>query len=116
MAVRDRGLSYDVRVRSNRICQAIRLAERFPDLPQVLDRAGKPSIASGELADREGQLRLLAVIPARGPGHDRPHPAHLTHLVHLRPKQPRRTPATPCTHVNPLLTIGVHTEGTLTSP
>jgi predicted TIM-barrel fold metal-dependent hydrolase len=62
-AVRDRGLCYDVLVRSHQLDQAIRLAERFPDLPQVLDHAGKPSIADGELADWEGQLRLLAAHP-----------------------------------------------------
>ncbi|MER6077910.1 amidohydrolase family protein [Streptomyces sp. NPDC001833] len=59
-AVRDRGLRYDVLVRSHQLDQAIRLAERFPDLPQVLDHAGKPSIADGELADWQLQLRTLA--------------------------------------------------------
>ncbi|MFE2061121.1 amidohydrolase family protein [Streptomyces sp. NPDC059467] len=59
-AVRDRGLRYDVLVRSHQLDQAIRLAGRFPDLPQVLDHAGKPSIAEGELADWQRQLRTLA--------------------------------------------------------
>ncbi|MFF4728666.1 amidohydrolase family protein [Streptomyces mirabilis] len=62
-AVRDRGLCYDVLVRSHQLDQAIRLAERFPDLPQVLDHAGKPPIADGELADWEHQLCLLAAHP-----------------------------------------------------
>jgi predicted TIM-barrel fold metal-dependent hydrolase len=62
-AVRDRGLCYDVLVRSHQLDQAIRLAERFPDLPQVLDHAGKPPIAHGELADWENQLCLLAAHP-----------------------------------------------------
>ncbi|MFB8131251.1 amidohydrolase family protein [Streptomyces mirabilis] len=62
-AVRDRGLCYDVLVRSHQLDQAIRLAERFPDLPQVLDHAGKPPIADGELADWEDQLCLLAAHP-----------------------------------------------------
>jgi L-fuconolactonase len=62
-AVRDRGLCYDVLVHSHQLDQAIRLAERFPDLPQVLDHAGKPPIAQGELADWEGRLRLLAGHP-----------------------------------------------------
>ncbi|WP_327312566.1 amidohydrolase family protein [Streptomyces sp. NBC_01235] len=62
-AVRDRGLCYDVLVRSHQLDQAIRLAERFPDLPQVLDHAGKPLIGDGELADWEHQLRLLAAHP-----------------------------------------------------
>ncbi|MFE1989463.1 amidohydrolase family protein [Streptomyces mirabilis] len=62
-AVRDRGLCYDVLVRSHQLDQAIRLAERFPDLPQVLDHAGKPPIADGELADWEHQLCRLAAHP-----------------------------------------------------
>ncbi|MGW3130378.1 amidohydrolase family protein, partial [Streptomyces sp. NPDC001123] len=62
-AARDRGLSYDVLVRSHQLDQAIRLAERFPDLPQVLDHAGKPPIADGDLADWGRQVRLLAAHP-----------------------------------------------------
>ncbi|MFD7608009.1 amidohydrolase family protein [Streptomyces mirabilis] len=62
-AVQDRGLCYDVLVRSHQLDQAIRLAERFPDLPQVLDHAGKPPIADGELADWEHQLCRLAAHP-----------------------------------------------------
>ncbi|WP_369231008.1 amidohydrolase [Streptomyces sp. R21] len=62
-AARDRGLCYDVLVRSHQLDQAIRLAERFPGLPQVLNHAGKPSITAGELADWERQLRLLAAHP-----------------------------------------------------
>ena len=62
-AVRDRGLSYDVLVRSPQLDQATRLAERFPELPQVLDHAGKPPIARGELADWRRQVRQLAAHP-----------------------------------------------------
>ncbi|MGQ4386186.1 amidohydrolase family protein [Streptomyces sp. SAS_270] len=62
-AARDHGLCYDVLVRNHQLDQAIRLAERFPDLPQVLDHAGKPSIADGELTEWESQLRLLAAHP-----------------------------------------------------
>jgi L-fuconolactonase len=58
--VRDRGLSYDVLVHSHQLDQAINLAERFPDLPQVLDHAGKPDIARRELADWRRQVRRLA--------------------------------------------------------
>ncbi len=59
-AVEKRGLGYDVLVRSHQLDQAIRLAERFPGLPQVLDHAGKPDLAGGELADWESRLRQLA--------------------------------------------------------
>jgi L-fuconolactonase len=59
-AARDRGLSYDVLVRSHQLDQAIRLAERFPDLPQVLNHAGKPHIARRELADWRRQVQRLA--------------------------------------------------------
>ncbi|MFF4253782.1 amidohydrolase family protein [Streptomyces sp. NPDC001663] len=62
-AVQDRGLCYDVLVRSHQLDQAIRLAERFPDLPQVLNHAGKPAIAGRELADWERRLRRLAGHP-----------------------------------------------------
>ncbi|MFD5462602.1 amidohydrolase family protein [Kitasatospora sp. NPDC127059] len=59
-AVRDRGLGYDVLVRSHQLDQASRLAERLPDLPLVLDHAGKPDIARGELGEWEQRLRRLA--------------------------------------------------------
>jgi L-fuconolactonase len=57
---RDRGLSYDVLVRSHQLDQAINLAERFPDLPQVLNHAGKPHIVRRELADWRRQVQRLA--------------------------------------------------------
>ncbi|MFF7735773.1 amidohydrolase family protein [Streptomyces sp. NPDC007984] len=62
-AVRDHGLGYDVLIRSHQLPQAIRLAEAVPDLRIVLDHAGKPPIAGGDLTDWEGQIRLLAKHP-----------------------------------------------------
>ncbi|MFE9425984.1 amidohydrolase family protein [Kitasatospora sp. NPDC006697] len=62
-AVRDRGLGYDVLVRSHQLDQAVRLAERFPDLPQVLDHAGKPDLVRGERGEWERGLRRLAAHP-----------------------------------------------------
>ncbi|SNY25098.1 amidohydrolase family protein [Paractinoplanes atraurantiacus] len=59
-AARQRGLAYDLLIRSHQFPQAIRLAERLPELPMVLDHAGKPPIAAGDLADWERQLRRLA--------------------------------------------------------
>ncbi|WP_406396456.1 amidohydrolase family protein [Streptomyces sp. NBC_00882] len=61
--VRDHGLSYDVLIHSHQLGQAIRLAERFPDLPQVLNHAGKPDIARGELIDWQHQMHRLAGHP-----------------------------------------------------
>ncbi|MET9913410.1 amidohydrolase family protein [Streptomyces sp. NPDC006476] len=62
-AARDRGLRYDVLVRDHQLGQAIRLAERFPDLPQVLNHAGKPDIARGDIAEWERRMRQLAGHP-----------------------------------------------------
>ncbi|GAA1189181.1 putative TIM-barrel fold metal-dependent hydrolase [Kitasatospora gansuensis] len=62
-AVEARGLGYDVLVRSHQLDQAARLAERFPGLPQVLNHAGKPDIAGGDLGEWESRLRRLAGHP-----------------------------------------------------
>lgn len=62
-AVRDRGLGYDILIGSHQFSQAIRLAARIPDLPLVLDHAGKPPIARRDLADWERQVRRLAGHP-----------------------------------------------------
>ncbi|MBK6012843.1 amidohydrolase [Streptomyces sp. MBT53] len=62
-ATRDRGLRYDVLVRAHQLHQAIRLAEHFPDLPQVLDHAGKPDLARQDIADWERGIRQLATHP-----------------------------------------------------
>ncbi|NNN30780.1 amidohydrolase family protein [Streptomyces sp. S3(2020)] len=62
-AVSERGLGYDVLIRSHQFAQAIRLAGRLPDLPLVLDHAGKPPIAKHELTDWEQQMRLLSGHP-----------------------------------------------------
>ncbi|MFF4503380.1 amidohydrolase family protein [Streptomyces sp. NPDC001401] len=62
-AVAERGLGYDVLIRSHQLPQAIRLAERLPELPLVLDHAGKPPIVRRELTDWAQQLRMLARHP-----------------------------------------------------
>lgn len=59
-AVGERGLGYDVLIGPHQLPQAIRLAQRLPELPLVLDHAGKPPIAQGELADWEQRVRTLA--------------------------------------------------------
>ncbi|MFF4488793.1 amidohydrolase family protein [Streptomyces sp. NPDC001544] len=62
-AVQDRGLGYDVLIRSHQFPQAIRLAQRFPDLPLVLDHAGKPPIGRHSLTDWAREIRVLAGRP-----------------------------------------------------
>jgi L-fuconolactonase len=62
-AVRERGLAYDVLVRAHQLPSAVRLAERHPELPLVLDHAGKPSIADGDLVDWEKWVLRLAAHP-----------------------------------------------------
>ncbi|WP_037681529.1 amidohydrolase [Streptomyces griseus] len=59
-AVGGRGLAYDLLVRSHQFPQAIRLADRFPELPLVLDHAGKPPIAEHDLDGWERNVRRLA--------------------------------------------------------
>jgi L-fuconolactonase len=62
-AVGERGLGYDLLIRSHQFPQAIRLAERLPGLPLVLDHAGKPPIARQDLDDWERGVRRLAAHP-----------------------------------------------------
>lgn len=62
-AVLARDLAYDVLVRDRQLPSAVRLAEDHPDLPLVLDHAGKPPVADGELGEWEKQIRRLAARP-----------------------------------------------------
>ncbi|MEU6261301.1 amidohydrolase family protein [Streptomyces sp. NPDC047043] len=62
-AVEQRGLAYDILVRAHQLPSAVRLAERHPELRLVLDHAGKPPLAEGDLADWEKHLRRLAAHP-----------------------------------------------------
>ncbi|MHC5908241.1 amidohydrolase family protein [Streptomyces sp. S6] len=62
-AVQERGLGYDVLVRDRQLPQAVRLAQRFPGLPLVLDHAGKPDLRGGDLIDWTRRIRELAAFP-----------------------------------------------------
>ena len=54
-----RGLRYDVLVH-HQLPQAVRLAQRNPQLRLVLDHAGKPPLAGGDLRQWEQHIRQLA--------------------------------------------------------
>jgi predicted TIM-barrel fold metal-dependent hydrolase len=62
-AVLERDLAYDVLVYAHQLPSAVKLAGDHPDLPLVLDHAGKPSVADGELGEWERQIRRLAAQP-----------------------------------------------------
>ncbi|MFF3488241.1 amidohydrolase family protein [Streptomyces sp. NPDC002701] len=62
-ALGERGLGYDLLIRDHQFPQAIRLAERLPSLPLVLNHAGKPPIARRDLGDWERGVRRLAAHP-----------------------------------------------------
>ncbi|MFJ9742330.1 amidohydrolase family protein [Streptomyces sp. NPDC101166] len=62
-AVAERRLGYDVLIRDHQFPQAIRLARRFPDLPLVLDHAGKPPVGRTDLIEWTRQVRALAGCP-----------------------------------------------------
>ncbi|MFE4634953.1 amidohydrolase family protein [Streptomyces sp. NPDC056773] len=62
-AVGLRGLGYDLLIRSAQFPQAVRLAERLPELPLVLDHAGKPPLARRALSRWERDVRRLAAHP-----------------------------------------------------
>lgn len=62
-AAADRGLGYDVLIRSHQFPQATRLAERLPEVPLVLDHAGKPPLVHRDLAEWERGVRELAAHP-----------------------------------------------------
>ena len=62
-ALAERGLGYDVLIRADQLPQAIRLAERLPDLRLVVDHAAKPPIAAGDLAAWRRDMGELAAHP-----------------------------------------------------
>jgi predicted TIM-barrel fold metal-dependent hydrolase len=63
------GLGYDVLVRPHQLASAVTLAEQLPELPLVLDHAGKPDLSAqgrdrvGALASWAADLRPLAAHP-----------------------------------------------------
>ncbi|MEH0548498.1 amidohydrolase family protein [Streptomyces sp. NPDC054884] len=62
-AVAEAGLVYDLVVRPHQLAAAYETARLLPGLTFVLDHAGKPPIASGELRPWADSVRLLASLP-----------------------------------------------------
>jgi L-fuconolactonase len=62
-AVAGAGLVYDLLVTEGQLPAAIDAVRRHPDLRFVLDHAGKPLIAAGELEPWRANIRTLAQLP-----------------------------------------------------
>ncbi|MEU8509114.1 amidohydrolase family protein [Streptomyces brevispora] len=62
-AVADAGLVYDLVVRPHQLPAAARAAALLPGLTFVLDHAGKPPVATGQLHPWADDLRALAALP-----------------------------------------------------
>jgi L-fuconolactonase len=62
-AVADLGLTFDLLVRSDQLPAAVRLARSLPELRFVLDHAGKPHIARGDIEPWRTHVAELARSP-----------------------------------------------------
>jgi L-fuconolactonase len=62
-AVGAAGLVYDLLVRPPQLPAAVETVSALPDVRFVLDHAGKPAIARGELSPWRGEIRALAAQP-----------------------------------------------------
>ena len=62
-AMVNNGLRLDGLVRANQITQLAKLADQYPDLPIVLDHAGKPDIAGGRFQGWAADIQNLARRP-----------------------------------------------------
>lgn len=62
-AVAEAGLVYDLLVRPPQMASAVAVAGELADVPFVLDHAGKPPIADGDLERWRRQLATIAAAP-----------------------------------------------------
>lgn len=63
-AIVETGLRFDALVRASQIAEIGRLARRYPDLPIVLDHAGKPPFAQEGMAGWTKEIIELGRIPS----------------------------------------------------
>lgn len=62
-AMAERGLVFDALIKPEHLAALERMAIRHPDLSIVIDHAGKPAIASGDLGDWREAMHRLAALP-----------------------------------------------------
>jgi len=62
-ALRQFNLTYDILIYPKHLPAAVRLVERFPEQPFVLDHIAKPSIRDGSLSPWREQMRRLGAFP-----------------------------------------------------
>ena len=62
-AVAEAGLAYDLLVVPVQMPAAVETVTALPDLRFVLDHAGKPALASGEIASWRADIHALAALP-----------------------------------------------------
>ena len=58
-----RGYSYDLLIYHHQLTEAIRFAQRFPDLRIVVDHCAKPGIRDHEMNDWKKGIEALAALP-----------------------------------------------------
>lgn len=63
VAVRERGLAYDLLVRARELPAAIETVRALPDLQFVLDHIAKPRIAEGKDPEWQERMPALAALP-----------------------------------------------------
>lgn len=62
-AIGTRGLTFDALVRQHQLPTLMRLVDRYPDVPVVIDHGGKPDIAGGDFQSWADDMRALAERP-----------------------------------------------------
>lgn len=56
----DHGLSFDICIDHRHMANTLKMVERLPEVPMILDHIGKPAIAAGQIEPWASQMRELA--------------------------------------------------------
>lgn len=57
------GYTYDIVLYNDQLVDAIKLSEKLPDRPFILDHCGKPSLRSSDITQWKANLKILAENP-----------------------------------------------------